>query len=170
MRRVLIALVLLSAACQHIDHAPYAGQDQRGLKSFSAEEIEAYLAGDGMGLAKVAELNGYPGPKHILELADQLDLTPAQRESVTASFDRMHTEAVRLGSEIIEAEKSLDALFGSAQPQAAEVSGRLVEIGTLEGRLRHAHIAAHLEMRSLLTPEQIAVYQELRGYGGHQGH
>ena len=31
-------------------------------------------AGRGMGLALAAELNGYPGPAHVLELADKLDL------------------------------------------------------------------------------------------------
>ena len=38
-------------------------------------------------------------------------------------------------------------------------------LGELQGHLRSVHLTAHLEMRALLTPEQIANYQQLRGYG-----
>ncbi|MGL4439747.1 MAG: hypothetical protein ACRCUE_10760 [Bosea sp. (in: a-proteobacteria)] len=43
--------------------------------------------------------------------------------------------------------------------------------------LRRSHLAAHLEMKNLLTSEQIAAYDRLPGYGvggssaqGHGGH
>jgi len=38
--------------------------------ALSVEQIEQYRAGAGMGYAKAAELNRYPGPMHVLELAD----------------------------------------------------------------------------------------------------
>ena len=51
---------------------PYAGQQARTIKSLSKEDIAALLNGKGMGMAKAAELNGYPGPVHLLELVQQL--------------------------------------------------------------------------------------------------
>jgi hypothetical protein len=61
--------------------SPYTGQERREIKALSNEEIDRYLSGDGMGLAKAAELNHYPGPRHVLELADQLQ---QRRQSLRA--------------------------------------------------------------------------------------
>jgi hypothetical protein len=79
-------LVLVFAACvlampvlAHSPMTPYAGQQARTIKALSDEDIAALLKGDGMGFAKAAELNGYPGPKHVLDLAEKLKLTDAQR-------------------------------------------------------------------------------------------
>lgn len=151
--------------------SPYAAHTGRRIKALSADEVEGLLAGRGMGLAMAAELNGYPGPKHVLELAGELELTEEQRAAVTRSFDAMHREAVALGREVVEAEAGLDALFaeGEATPEALRAA--LEEIGALRGELRNAHLQAHLETRDLLTDEQVRRYQELRGYGeGGAGH
>jgi hypothetical protein len=40
-----------------------------------------------MGLALAAELNGYPGPIHVLQLSDKLGLTPEQKARVQSLFD-----------------------------------------------------------------------------------
>jgi hypothetical protein len=37
---------------------------------------------------------------------------------------------------------------------------------TSQGDLRAAHLRYHLKMVDLVTPDQIAVYDRLRGYGG----
>ena len=50
------------------------------MKSLSDQQLSDLRAGRGMGMALPAELNGYPGPVHVLELADALGLTPEQRE------------------------------------------------------------------------------------------
>jgi hypothetical protein len=46
--------------------------------------LAALLKGEGMGMAKAAELNGYPGPTHVLTLAKELALTESQLQQVTA--------------------------------------------------------------------------------------
>ena len=48
--------------------SPYAGQESRRIKSLSEQDIAELRAGRGWGLAKAAELNGMPGPAHLLEL------------------------------------------------------------------------------------------------------
>jgi hypothetical protein len=50
-----------------------------------------------MSLALAAELNGYPGPRHVLELGEQLGLTEQQRAGVQRLFDDMTAEVLPLG-------------------------------------------------------------------------
>jgi hypothetical protein len=39
------------------------------------------------------DANGYPGPAHVLTLANELELTKSQLEQVTAIYDRMNAAA-----------------------------------------------------------------------------
>lgn len=69
---VLMAMAGSTATAQMQHHGnmanqPYAGQQQRSITSLSADDQLALRAGQGWGLAKPAELNGVPGPLHLLE-------------------------------------------------------------------------------------------------------
>ncbi|KAB2913860.1 MAG: periplasmic heavy metal sensor [Hyphomicrobiaceae bacterium] len=158
------------ALAQHGDkgrhHQPYAGQQSRSVASLSAEDVQAFLDGRGMGLAKSAEINGYPGPMHVLELADELKLTGEQRRAVTQAFERMKAKATDLGARYIAAEKAVDDAFKSGNADAAVVAARVAEANRLLGEVRLSHLVAHVEITPLLSPEQRARYAELRGYGG----
>ncbi len=152
------------------EQSPYAGLEDREIASLSPEQIEQYRAGEGMSLALPAELNDYPGPKHVLELGSDLELSAEQARAVQAAYDAMHAEAVRLGGLIVERERRLDSLFagGAATPEVLRAS--LEELGRLQAELRFVHLAAHLETRGILTPAQIGRYAELRGYAGDHAH
>jgi hypothetical protein len=165
----LLAVAALASPPVVESPAPYAGQQARPVKALSAEETAAYLNGEGMGLARAAELNHHPGPRHVLELREKLGLSPAQETAVRKAFDGMHAEAKRLGAEIVEAERALDARFAAGDLSAPELDRRVEEIAALQGRLRAAHLRAHLVARAALTAEQIARYDALRGYGRHPG-
>jgi Spy/CpxP family protein refolding chaperone len=166
-------LVLALAACAAVatpiladaPMAPYAGQQIRQIKALSDDDIAALLKGEGMGYAKAAELNGYPGPKHVLDLADRLKLTEAQRQRVQAIFDRMSASAKPLGAELVDRERTLDQLFQKSEITPDRLAAETAGIAELQGRLRSVHLAAHLETRAMLTADQIALYQQLRGYG-----
>jgi Spy/CpxP family protein refolding chaperone len=162
----VLSLVLsaVAATAQEMKHGGYAGEERREIKSLSAEEVEQLLNGHGMGLAKAAELNHYPGPRHVRELANELQLTPEQRAQTQAAFDRMRGEAVRLGRLIVERERALDAMFAKGEIDAGKLRAATSEIARLQGELRAAHLAAHLETRRLLSTQQITKYDELRGY------
>jgi len=153
-----------SAAAQSAEQ-PYAGQESRAVKSLSDDETKALLSGAGMGFAKPAELNHYPGPKHAIDLAAELGLSSDQVAAAREAFDAMKTEATRLGSEIVAKEASLDSLFASGKATDADVAKATGEIAALQGRLRATHLRAHLRMREIMTPEQIAAYDAKRGYG-----
>lgn len=154
--------------------SPYVGLETRDIKALSQQQIDGYLSGQGMGLALPGELNGYPGPKHVLELADELQLTESQRAEVIQSFESMQKKAISLGKRVVAAETSLDRLFGDGNADSQRLREITSEIGLLQGQLRAAHLQAHLETRALLSADQVQKYVQLRGYDGsghsHTGH
>jgi hypothetical protein len=124
LRRFLItlAICILGAPVLAADMpaTPCAGRQQaRTINALSDAEIAALRKGEGMGMAKAAELNGYLGPVHALGLAAQLRLAESQRRDVTAIFDRMSAAAKPLGGELIAHEQAFDRLFatGAVTPE-----------------------------------------------------
>jgi hypothetical protein len=172
-RNLLGGLLLFYAAGVAQAAQPYAGLEQRAIKALSEEQAADLLAGRGMSLALAAELNGFPGPLHTLELAEQLELSGEQRRVTEALQARMQADAASLGARLIEAEERLDRLFASRAVDPDGLSAALRDIGSLATQLREVHLAAHLEQTALMSPHQIAAYQQLRGYGSghrHRGH
>lgn len=150
--------------------SPYAGLEKRPIKALSDEQIADLQAGRGMGLALAAELNGYPGPTHALELADSLDLSAEQRTRTAALFEQMKAEVIPMGERVIAEEAALDRLFAEKRMTLAALDNATARIAVVQGELRAAHLRYHLEMVDVLTPAQIASYDELRGYGGSDAH
>jgi hypothetical protein len=154
----------LPAAATEAQGMPYAGQHFRGLKALSEEEIAALRNGEGMGFAKAAELNGYPGPRHVLDLAVELDLSASQKRQLTALYERMNAEARTLGAALIERERALDVLFAGGTVTPQNLGPETARISDIRGRLRAVHLSAHLEAKAALGPDQVARYNRLRGY------
>jgi Spy/CpxP family protein refolding chaperone len=167
MAALALALAGIASAPLAQTHQPYAGLQARPLKALSDQQIADLKAGRGMGLALAAELNGYPGPMHVLELASQLGLSDDQRAKVAALFDAMKREAVVLGERLIAAETSLDRQFADKTITASSLGEATRDIATVQGDLRLAHLKYHLATLEVLTPEQAARYSALRGYGHH---
>jgi hypothetical protein len=143
--------------------SPYAGQEPRGIKSLSDDEVRGLLAGSGMGLAKAAELNGYAGPAHVLELASDLSLTPEQRVATKAVFASMQSKAARLGAALVDEERRLDQLFREQSVTSDSLASQLSKIGALQAEVRGAHLEAHLAELKILTP---ATDSRVRGLAG----
>lgn len=147
---------------------PYAGQEARAVKSLSAEEVADLLSGRGMGTAKAAELNRYPGPAHVLELKERLALTPEQEDRTRAIHADMQSRASVAGRRVVDAERALDEAFAKGAIDETGLTTQVRETGLLLAEFRLTHLAAHIKMKVLLSPEQIARYGELRGYSGVQ--
>ncbi|MBT8472035.1 MAG: hypothetical protein HKN14_16110 [Marinicaulis sp.] len=154
--------------------SPYADWTDRQIKALSSEQISIYTDGKGGGYALAAELNGVPGPRHALELAESLGLSQSQHHSLMALFSEMETEAKALGHEIIQAEQRLDEFFANGGRDPEVLATLTGDVAALEGKLRAVHLAAHLKTAAILKREQTAQYIELRGYqendGNHDGH
>ena len=164
-RLVSGALLLVTATSLAAQQpSPYAGLERNEIKSLSTQEVSSLLAGHGMGYAKAAELNGYPGPLHVFELADRLDLTPKQLLRTRQLMDEHRSRARSLGAEVVAAERTLDRLFKDRSADATAVSMAAERVGVLQARLRAEHLNTHLAQAALLNPEQVRRYSELRGY------
>jgi len=162
----VVALSLLSVLAWADPASLYAGQQTRDIKALSGQEVQDYLDGKGMGLAKAAELNRYPGPAHVLELAAPLNLSAEQKQRTQDLFNRMQKKAANLGRLLVEEEQKLDRLFSTRTVTHETLSAALERIGKLQGEVRFAHLEAHLSQAEILSATQIARYVELRGYAG----
>jgi hypothetical protein len=163
-----VVMVLFASTAMAQDHphkhSPYAGMQNRPMKALTEQQIADLRAGRGMGLALPAELNGYPGPLHVLELADGLSLSSNQRLSVQKLFEAMKAEAVAIGERLIDAEAALDLSFRNRSVTPDRLAELTAHVGGLQGELRAVHLKYHLTTAELLSAEQSKRYSELRGY------
>jgi Spy/CpxP family protein refolding chaperone len=136
----------------------------REIKALSAQQMEGLRGGKGMAMAMPAELNGYPGPLHVLELTSKLGLSAQQVQQTEKLHAQMLQAAKAQGEKVIAAERELDALFAQKKATAESVSSAVAAAASAQGVLRETHLRYHLAMMDVLTPEQIATYNKLRGY------
>jgi Spy/CpxP family protein refolding chaperone len=168
----LLATALLLAGCSQPLAAPatttanpYVPLAESPVRGLTPEEIEAIRTGAGMRLALPAELNGYPGPKHILELAEPLGLDEATRARVQDLYDRTNAAAREAGDELLARWEALDNAFRAGGLDEATLRMLVERVDGQNAEVRFIHLRAHLEADGLLTEHQKALYAELRGYG-----
>ncbi len=168
MRSLLRILAVLAAGLGATAHAAstsdYAGQERRDIKSMSADEIDGFLTGKGQGLAKPAELNGYPGPSHVLALSRELALSDEQRQRTEMLFAAMQAEASERGRAFVMAERDLDRLFATGTVNRSMLEAALQRSAALLAAVRQAHLDAHVKQIAILDATQRAKYAAMRGY------
>lgn len=180
MRLPLVALFISAAvtagSAQHQGHggsqppaqagaSPYAEFRTRTIKALSQQQIDDLRAGRGMGLALAAELNGYPGPMHVLEHERALGLSPLQKGRMEALMAEMRVDAVKAGEAAIAAERALDRLFADGAASEDALRAAVSAASRAHGEVRLLHLRTHINVKAELTPEQIMNYDRLRGYG-----
>ena len=161
---LLLLQFSLSVSAGQGYQSEYAGQEHRKIKSLSADDINELTKGGGWGLAKVAELNGVPGPAHILEMADEIHLTVTQEKEIQKIFNGMKAEAMELGEKLIQLEMELNTHFANRTISQPLLEQSVHEIENVRAKLRIVHLSTHLKTPDILTNEQIVLYNELRGY------
>lgn len=154
--------------------SPYSGEERRQVKALSAQDIDDLVNGRGWGFAKSAELNGLPGPVHLLEMADAMGLSGAQVVAIKSLHAAMKEKAIPLGKSLVALERELDDLFKSGSVTEDQLRAHLARIGKVRSELRFVHLAAHLKTPAIVSRHQTAAYNKLRGYssggGSHAGH
>jgi len=115
MRLIVAAVAISALTSAAIAQQPYAGLQDRTVKTLSEQQIADLTAGRGMGLALAAELNGYPGPVHVIEMADQLRLSPEQVSKLKALFEAMKAETIPLGPRLFHRSASLTIALPTAR-------------------------------------------------------
>ena len=165
-----IAFALASATALAQSQQPYAGLEARAIKALPEQQIADLRAGRGMGFALAAELNGYPGPMHVLELGDSLGLSEEQRGKMEELLTAMKAEAIPLGERLLTQEAYLDRQFANKTITSASLAAVTDAIGVTQAALRRTHLKYHLLARDVLTPAQVQRYAELRGYKAGMQH
>jgi hypothetical protein len=166
---VITLITAQNLSAQHEAHqknlkSEYAGQEKRTIKSLSESDIEELREGKGWGFAKAAELNGVPGPLHLLEMKSEIELSEDQIGKIEAIYKEMKKEAIALGSQLIKAEEALNISFAQKMINKKELRESLLNIGKITSELRFVHLQAHLETLKILTEVQVTEYNEIRGY------
>lgn len=164
----LAAASLLTVPAQ-AQHQAHAGEQGRDIKALSPDEVKQYLSGAGMGYAKAAELNRFPGPMHVLELADELRLSTTQRVEVKELMDAHKVEARAIGAKLVDSERAVDELFRSGRVDQEALARAVRAAAALAGEYRLSHLETHRRVRTWLTADQVARYDELRGYAKPAG-
>ena len=166
--RFALVMVLLPTIAIAQSHgtlpSDYVGEETRLIKSLSGQDLEEIARGGGWGLARAAELNGVPGPTHLLELADDIGLTEQQRSDIEAIRAQMQADAITAGERFVAAEQALDAAFQQGAPDAEALERLVAQAGQARAALRLVHLNAHLLTLPLLTDAQVSQYSVLRGY------
>ena len=158
-----------SSAASSSQISPYSGQEIRVIKSLSDNDVQSLQNGTGEafgGIAKLAELNGYPGPRHVLDIAQELQLTDRQRMEIELIYQNMSNNAKSIGSAIIGVEQDMDETFANKTITEENLIALLDKSANLYGQLRFVHLSAHLDTAQIMTTEQIQMYNEMRGYDG----
>ncbi len=161
----------LFCVCLLLLGAPAASAEPgAGIAALSADTVRGLKDGAGLGYAKAADLNGWPGPVHVLEMKDALSLSAAQLRKMTMLQGEMKARAMPLGRELIAAERALNRLFATGAPAAADIEAATARVAGIEGRLRAVHLVTHLRAAPLLTRHQTMLYVRARGASRPNGH
>ena len=147
--------------------SPYAGQELRDIKSLSDNDVQSLQNGTGEafgGIAKLAELNGYPGPRHVLDMASELRLTDGQRMEIELIYQNMSNKAKSIGVAIIDIEQDIDEAFANKTITQENLKLMLDKSADLYGQLRFVHLSVHLDTAHMLATEQVQMYNTMRGY------
>lgn len=158
------SLALSLPATAEEAHQPYKGFEARDITSLSEQDIRDLRAGSGWGLALPAELNGFPGPAHVLELSEELGLSQDQKQRMTMIYEDMRTDAMAKGEALIEAERALDAGFKSGGLDADQLKRLIDAAEAARSDLRFVHLSRHLMTLDILKADQVEAYAVLRGY------
>jgi hypothetical protein len=164
MKSMITAAALAVLTGFAMAQQPYAGLQNRSIKTLSEQQIADLSTGRGTGLALAAELNGYPGPIHAIELAEQLHLSSAQVSKLKSLFEAMKAATIPLGATLISQERNLNEDFANRTVTLASLEEATQRIGATQAALRATHLKYHLSTVEILTTEQVARYNELRGY------
>ncbi len=158
---LLLALPLGAQHEQHMASPPATPQAMAQHHAFLEAEHQAIERGEGFGMALAADKNGYPGPKHVLDMKKELKLTPAQETAMKKLMAEMKTKALAKGKDVLLAEKRLEDLFAQGKSED-ELREETYRVASLRAELRWVHLATHLAAKKILTAQQIAAYQKMR--------
>jgi Spy/CpxP family protein refolding chaperone len=163
----ILALLALPLAAQYPpttkNAATPAQQAEAQHHAFLQAEREAIEKGEGFGMAMAADMNGYPGPKHVLDMKKELKLTEKQEAAMQKLMASMKEKALAKGKDVLQAEQRLGEFFAQGKSED-ELREETFRVASLRAELRWVHLSTHVAAKKILTAQQIAAYEKMR-YG-----
>ena len=160
MRFVIAAAAIVVFTGLAMGQQPYAGLQHRPIKTFLTNKLRTRMLVAAWAFS-ACRLTAWA---NAIELADQLHLSPEQATKVKTLFEFMTAETIPLGASLISQERDLNNKFESRTITVASLEAITKRIGATQAALRAAHLKYHLSTVAILTLEQVARYNELRGY------
>lgn len=114
---------------------------------------------------KTAEMNKYPSPKDLLELATTLNLSSVQKSRLIEIRDNTISRAKQLGKEIVQIENELHKAFQARIINEKSCTDDAQQIGRLRGRLRAVFLTSHIRAKAVLNDSQVSMYRKIQGDG-----
>lgn len=170
MRFVIMAAVLSGAALLVTQHTYSNSRHYEQCRYlYTDNEIQDLLDGEGITVSHDGELNQYPGPRQVLAASGELNLSAQQKAKIQGIYDRMRLDTVTVGRAIQEQERELEQLISTGgSTAAADIVVR--EVAEKHQKMRDIHIAAHMQVKSQLTPEQLEDYHRLHAHQSAHTH
>ena len=101
---------------------------------------------------------GQPAP----DLIERLRLTPEQREKIRAIREQTKSERMAVNQRLHESNLALEQALDSDNLDESLVEQRIREVNAAQGAQLRMRIQNEVEIRRVLTPDQIATWRLLR--------
>jgi Spy/CpxP family protein refolding chaperone len=129
-----------------------AGMPGCGMKGGVGEGAEGGpMRGPGMG----ARMGADPGAM----LLHGLDLTPEQQKKVADVHEGLQRQMIQNQADLRIAAMDLEKLMHAETPDQARIDAQIDKIAGLRTAMAKARVASLLEVRAMLTPEQLKKWQ-----------
>jgi len=127
------------------------------------------MARGGMGCGMGPGMGGGMGPM-MLHGLDQLNLSAEQWGKVQV-LKGAHMKAVTpVQNQLFAKRNEIRMLWAEPNPDGAQILAKQKELGELQGQMREKATQFALDVRKVLTPEQLTKFSVLGpGMGGHHG-
>lgn len=132
------------------------GQDGPGMGPGMGKMRDHGMRGGRMGMG-----DG-PGFQRILEMADKLELTDAQREKMKQMQETFQLERIDRRASLEKAEVKLQGLMRDDKTPTTDINRAIDQVSTMKADIEKMQFRHRSEMRSVLTEKQQQMLKELR--------
>lgn len=105
--------------------------------------------------------NGLLHPDMLAAVRDELALTGEQEKQINAQLSEARAQAEPLEQAVKEQQRALNHLLQDGSTTAAAAAAQLTKLLEAEGAVKQVQLRALIEVRDVLTPEQMAKAKKL---------
>ena len=100
----------------------------------------------------------------------ELDLTEQQKDRIEAIHDKQRRSAIEIRKNLELAQLDMRKLVRADTPDRRAIETQVDRMSGLRAQLQKSQLNSMLDVRGVLTPEQLQKLEQRRGEGGGRGH